>query len=216
MPSPDVANQSIFNKSHKDKFILSITTPNCLKTIEKKSVRYTDHKSHLSTMPDKMQYSIYGTIVPKISIPSQTLGKYGQNLKISTHTRDSYEDVTVNFTIDNQFNNYWFLYSWLNVLNNDFDSSYDSRGSVTSNSVGQTVGYNPRLKDTNPPRLLEDYQVDMTLYGLNEYNNETIKFTYTRAFPINLDGISYSYRDSGEIESSFTFSFSQFLVELLD
>lgn len=216
MPSPDVANQSLFNKAHRDKFLLSITTPNCLKSIEKKTVRYTEHKSFLSTMPDKMQYSVYGTVIPEISIPSQTLGKYGQHLNVSTHTRDPYTDITVNFTVDNQFNNYWFIYSWLNILNNDRSSGYDANGTGGTNSVGQTVGYNPRVKDTNPPKLMEDYQVDMTLYGLNEYNKETIKFVYTRAFPINLAGVDYSYRESGEIESSFTFSFSQFHVELLD
>ena len=109
MPSPDIANQSILNKSHKDKFILTVTVPPCLRSVESKTDRYTNHKSYLSTMPDKMQFSVHGAVIPSIKVGSQTLGKYGQNLKISTHTRDPYDDVTVNFTVDNQFNNYWFI-----------------------------------------------------------------------------------------------------------
>ena len=216
MASPDTANQSIFNKARKDKFILSFTTPNCIKSIESKDVRYTHHKSLHASMPDKMQYSVHGAVVPSISIPSETLGKYGQNLKISTHTRDPYDDVTVNFAIDNQFNNFWYIYTWLNVLNDYRMSGYDARGIGQTGPVGQAMGSNPNPKDTNPPKLLEDYQTDITLFGLNEYNKEVIKITYSRAFPVQLGGIEYSYRDAAEIDSSFTFSFSQLLVELLD
>lgn len=216
MPSPDIASQSILNKSHKDKFILSISIPNCLRSVESKTDRYTNHKSYLSTLPDKMQYSVYGAVIPSINIASQTLGKYGQNLKVSTHTRTAYDDVTVNFAVDNQFNNYWFIWSWLNILNDSVDSTYDEKGIGTSGPVAQTLGRNPNPKTTNPPKLMEDYQTDMTLFGLNEYNKESIKFKYTKAFPVSLGGIDYSYRDSGEIDGSFTFSFSQLHVELLD
>ena len=216
MSSPDKANQSIFNKAHKDKFILSFTSPNCIKSIESKTIRHTHHKSLLAAMPDKMQYAVYGVVVPEISIPSETLGKYGQSLKISTHTREPYDDVTVNFAIDNQFNNFWYIYAWLNVLNDFRMSGYDSRGIGGTGPVGQVLGHNPNPKDTNPPNLLDDYQTDLTLFGLNEYNKEVIKITYSKAFPVQLGGIDYSYRDSAEIDSSFTFSFSQLLVELLD
>lgn len=216
MPAPDIADQSILNKARKDKFILSFTVPECLKSVASKTTRYTGHKSHLSTIPDKLQYSIYGVVVPPTNIPSQTLGKYGQNLKISTHTRSAYEDITVNFTIDNQFNNFWYIWSWLNILNDAKESTYDEQGIGTSGPISQTLGRNHRPKDTNSPDLLQDYQVDISVYGLNEYNKEVIKFTYTRAFPVSLGGVTYSYRDAAELESTFTFSFSQLQIELLD
>ena len=221
MPSSDIASQSILNKARKDKFILSFDIPKCLRSVESKSTRYTRHKSYLSTMPDQMQYSVYGIVVPAINVPSTNLAIYGQNLKVSSHARSAYEDVTVNFTVDNQFNNFWHIWSWLNILNDAVHSTYDEQSIGTSDVISQTVGYNPNSQrgpeaDSNAPKLLEDYQTDMTLYGLNEYNKEVVQFKYIGAFPVSLGGVAYSYRDSGELESSFTFSFSQLYVELID
>ena len=227
MPSPDKVPQSIFNKAHKDKFILSLPTPKCLLNIDTKDVRYTGHKSRLSVLPDKMQYAVYGAIVPTINIPSETLGKYGQHLKVSTHTRQAYDDVTVNYTVDNQFNNFWYIWMWLNILNDQRESMYDAHNTGSSSEIADHLGFHKtggpqdsfdgiRYLDSNEPNLLADYQTDIDLFGLNEYNKEVIKFTYTNAFPVTLGGVDYSYRDSAEIESSFSFSFSQLYVELLD
>ena len=221
MASPDRAQQSLLNKARKDKFILSFSTPNCLRSIVKRDIRYTHHKSNLSTMPDKMELSVYGAIVPPVNIPAESLGIYGQTMKVSSHTRSAYDDVTVNFTVDNQYNNFWHIWSWLNVLNDVKHSEYDASGIGTSNTISQTLGRNPNSEkgykaDINMPKLLEDYQTDMTLLGLNEFNKEVIRFTYTNAFPVSLGGIDFSYRNSDEIESSFAFSFSQLHAELLD
>ncbi len=30
----------------------------------------------------------------------------------------------------------------------------------------------------------KSYQTDMTLFGLDEFNNKRIEFTYTKAFPV--------------------------------
>ena len=68
---------------------------------------------------------------------------------------------TVNFTVDNQFNNYWFIWSWLNVLNDSIHSSYDEQKIGTSGPVAQTLGRNPNPKTTDPPKLLEDYQFEI-------------------------------------------------------
>jgi len=224
MSSPDIASQSILNKAHKDKFLLSLSTPKCLQSLDKNGVRYAHHKSDNSVMPERLQYSVFGAIVPNISIPAQTLGKYGQNLKISTHSREAYEDVEVNFTVDNQFNNYWYIYKWLDILNDDRTSIYDENRAGTSNlPIQEYQGFDSDEKflDNSPtdvatPKLLEDYQTDIVLTGLNEYNNEVINFKYHMAFPVRLGGIDYTYRDSTEITSSFTFSFSQLTVELLN
>ena len=158
-----------------------------------------------------MQYSIYGAIVPNVSIPAIDVTQYGQTTRISSHSRDGYDAVEVNFTIDNEFNNYWYIWRWLDILNDSATAEYDARN--VSEGKPRTPIVNSEQE--NPPRLLLDYQTDMTLFGLNEYNKNAIKFTYTNAFPVSLGNISYSYRDATEIESSFTFSFTQLLVELL-
>jgi hypothetical protein len=63
--------------------------------------------------------------------------------------------------------------------------------------------------------IFKDYQTDITIYGLDEFDNERIKFTYTKAFPTDLGGLNFNYRESGEIESSFTFVYSQLHADLL-
>ena len=56
---------------------------------------------------------------------------------------------------------------------------------------------------------------NITIYGLDEYNNKTIKFDYIRAFPVALQGIEYNDRDSGEMECSFNFAYHQLKITLL-
>jgi hypothetical protein len=55
---------------------------------------------------------------------------------------------------------------------------------------------------------------DFSIFGLDEYNKRIIEFKYTKAFPIKLGGIDYSYQDEGEIETSVEFAYSQFLPTL--
>ena len=194
--------QSLLNKARLDKFILVLTIPEGLKTKATNADRRTHHKSSSKANPDSIQFSIYGAIIPEVQIPSYNLPYAGQNLKVSTHARPAYSDVTVKFTVDNQFNNYWYVWNWLNMLNDERTSYYN----ITDTSLtGETL----------PAELMRDYQTDFTMYGLNEFNKNTVQFTYTKAFPVTLGQISYDHRDPGEMECEFTFSFSQMLVNLL-
>lgn len=205
----DNLKQALQNKARLDKFILSFTVPQCLQSIESKTERATEHKSRTRVLPDKLQYSVYGVVVPEISVPSIELPYSGQHMKASGHARDAYEDVTINFNVDNQFNNYWYIWRWLDILNDSEVSTYDALGHGKSNP--QLMG----SRNEDDPELMMDYQTDFTLYGINEYNKRQIEFTYTKAFPNSLGGIEYNYQSSDEIASSFTFSFSQLLVKLL-
>ena len=62
-----------------------------------------------------------------------------------------------------------------------------------------------------------DYQTDITMYGLDEYDNKIISFKYTKAFITSIDQLEFSQNSDGdmEIESGFTFVFSQMHIELL-
>ena len=198
----EIINQSILNKARKDKFILSLSIPESLKDFVTKSDRRAKEKSYQKVIPDSLQFSIFGSVVPEISITTEEIAYQGQTLKVSTHARPAYDDITVNFTVDNEYNNYWYIWRWLQVLNDPKYAVYDYHDS-------DPVPDRPRA-----PQLLEDYQTDFTLFGLNEANKNAIEFTYTKAFPTALGEISYNYRDTDEIESSFTFSFTQMLVKL--
>ena len=209
----DIVEQAIYNKSRLDKFILSFTTPECLRSSSSKAERLTDHKSYLKVIPDKLQFSVFGVLVPSVNIPAVDLPYSGQTMKASSHTRQAYSDVTVNYTIDNQFNNYWYIWRWLDILNSARFAEYDRHVQGMSQNIVTQPGAN--AENTKPPKLMLDYTTDMTLYGINEYNKETISFTYKYAFPTALGEITYNYRTPGEVETSFTFAFTQLLVNLV-
>ena len=183
--------QSILNKTHLDKFKLVFQLPNALKKINKHSER-----KNSTVIQDALQFSIYGTVVPEITVPALEIRYAGSTLYNSSHSKNPYPPVTVNFTIDNQYNNYWVIYKWINLLHDEYNGIFDNDNLIQDD----------RFKD---------YQTDLTIYGLDEYNNEKIKFNYTKAFPTDLGGINYNYREGGEIESSFTFVYSQLHTLLL-
>ena len=183
--------QSILNKSRVDKFKLVFQVPNALKKINQSSGR-----SNSSIIQDTMQFSIYGVVVPTITVPALEIRYSGSTLYNSTHSKNPYPPVTVNFTIDNEYNNYWVLYKWINLLHDEYEGVFDADNLINND-------------------IFKDYQTDITVYGLDEFDNERIKFTYTKSFPTDLGGITFNYRESGEIESSFTFVYSQILADLL-
>lgn len=178
--------QSPFNKQRKDKFILSLNPPRILKPIIVNVEERNDNRVNFNSL----QMSVYGAIVPQLSIPALSIPYGGTSQKISSMTRPDYPVLKVNFTVDNQFNNYWFLYKWMQILN-------DNRTGTAATTL-----------------TLEDYGTDISIFGLDEYNTRVIKFDYIGAFPVSLAGIDYNDRDPGEMVSSFEFGYSRFIATL--
>lgn len=184
--------QSFLNKSRADKFKLAFSLPPALRHINSK----TDRNS-FNVNEDSFQFSVYGAVVPAIDVPAIQIGYAGSNLYNSSHAKEPYSPVTVDFTIDNGFNNYWVIYKWLDLMHDEKEGLYDA------NDLGADEDFS-------------QYQTDMTLFGLDEFNNKRIEFKYTKAFPIQIGEISYNYRDSDEIASSMTFVFSQIHTKLIN
>jgi len=185
--------QSILNKSRVDKFLLVFDVPPILKTFSKTINSEEDGRS---VKPDAVQFAVFGSMVPEITVPAVENRYAGNTLYISSHSKNSYPPVNVKFTIDNEYNNYWVIYQWLNLLHDQQEGRYNAD--------------NIRI-DSN----FNDYQTDMTIYGLDEYNNKRISFKYTKAFPTSINAIDYNYQESGEIVSGFTFVYSQMHVDKL-
>ena len=185
-------NQSFLNKSRTDKFTLVFSLPPALRKIDSKTDRQT-----FNVNEDAFQFSVYGAVVPSIDVPALQIPYAGSNLYNSTHAKEPFPPVTVEFTIDNGFNNYWVLYKWLDLMHDEKQGLYDADGLVTDENF-------------------KSYQTDMTLYGLDEFNNKRIEFTYTKAFPVTLGEIQYNYRNSEEITSSMTFVYSQIHSKLIN
>ena len=200
-------NQSQFNKSRLDKFLLVLNLPPALKGIND---QYIGSRDNTKVNDNSLQFSVYGSVVPTIEVQSETLGYAGQSYKVSKHTRPPYENITLNFTIDNEFNNYWVIYKWLDILNDEKESQFNDKGIVTVPNVS-TKERNMNKTLTSP----DLYQTDITLFALDEFDKNKVKFIYTDAFPVSLGGINFNYRQPGEIETTFEFAFSQLLVELV-
>jgi hypothetical protein len=188
--------QSPFNKQRKDKFIMVFDLPKILKPIKSKLERDNlKFPPYESVLPESVQCSIYGAVIPSLNIPSQNASYGGQTVKLTSYTRPPFENMTVNFTIDNMFNNYWVIYKWLNSFND-----------------GKTGLFNAPIVSDG---FMDEYQTTITIYGRDEYNKNVVKFNFFHCFPVSLGGISYSDRDSGEMESSFQYAYHQFNAELL-
>jgi len=185
-------DQSFLNKSRTDKFKLVFSLPPALRKIDSKTDRQTYNVNE-----DAFQFSVYGAVVPELDVPALQIRYGGSNLYNSTHAREPYPPVTIDFTIDNGFNNYWVLYKWLDLMHDEKEGLYDASDLVSDEDF-------------------KNYQTDMTLYGLDEFNNERIQFTYTKAFPVTIGSINYNYRTAEEITSSMTFVYSQIHTKLIN
>lgn len=189
MPSP-------LNKSVVDKFLLVINIPPALKKINSKSIR-----NNKSIQLDTLQFSVWGAVVPRINVPAIDLKYMGANMPVSTHARPSWDPVTVNFHVDNLWSNYWVIYKWLDLMRSDEDGQFgaivDDQGILDSSAS------------------LPEYSTEMVVYSLDEYDNPTVKWVYTYAFPTNLGSVEFNEQQTSQIKCDFTFQFSQLQCELV-
>lgn len=188
--------QSVLNKARNDKFLLVLNLPNILKSVNKNSLsaRASEYLNQNS-----LQYSVYGTTTPNLAIADINIPFGGQVPKISSLTRPAYEPITVNFSVDNHYNNWWVLWYWMALINDPLKGYYNA-----NNLEGETL-----------PRDLKTYTTDITIFGLDEYNNKIIQFDYTQAFITGLGNLNYNYQNGEMLDSTFTFAFGQMDVKLL-
>lgn len=186
--------QSVLNKAKKDKFLLVFTLPKALRDM---NARDNTDRLDEKLVHDSLQFSIYGTVIPAINVSTVEQSYSGQVFKFSGHHRPQYSNITVNFVIDNQFNNYWVIYKWINLVNHNKEAFF----------------YKEQMPLKASP--FEDYATNFTIYGLDEYDNKKIQFDYIGVVPVSLGSINYNYQDAQQIDSTFEFSFSQLASKLL-
>lgn len=191
----ELIQQSILNKSRKDKFLFILTLPEAMQEIS-----YTDpnNRSPDGVLPDTLQFSVYGAVLPEVKVDSGTIRYSGQAVKFSSHSRPEYSNVTVNFTVDNRFNNYWVIWKWLDILNDDRNAIFHNDKQIKTNDS-----------------MFKQYQGSATMYALDEYNKNVARFDYSGVVPVSVGSIDYNYRTTEEIETTFEFSFSKLTPTLL-
>ena len=202
--------QAPFNKIRKDKFIMVIPIPKGLKDIVSSFGHSNNKIDH-----DAFTISIFGAVTPAILVPPVDNKYSGQSIKTTSHARPSYPPLAINFTIDNRFNNYWFIYKWLDILNDDKKSIYDANDIVGVTSDPPT---DPKVGvySGTYSKQLQYYSADISVYALDEYEKRVIEFKYFGAFPTALGGLNMSYRDPGEAETTAEFAYSQFTASLVE
>ena len=184
--------QSQFNKARTDKFILVLDIPEALKSIDTHDARGNDLVDSKS-----ITYSVFATQVPDVQVHDTEQKFSGQAFHFTSHHRPEYGNITVKFTVDNEFKNYWVVYKWINILNNNKEGFFDAEG--------LSIRDNP----------FESYSTTATLYGLDEYDKRKIQFDFIGVVPVKLGGFNYDYRTDGEIETFLEYSFSQMVAKLL-
>jgi len=90
-------NQAPFNKNRQDKFILVLNLPEGIKQIVDNITRNSNRID-----ANALEISITGTVTPTISIPEKTLPYGAQSIKVSSHAREPYSSLDINFKIDNE------------------------------------------------------------------------------------------------------------------
>jgi len=189
-------DQTIYNKARRDKFQMIFDIPVALKN---KALNTPFVKCNADTqayLADSIQFSIYGTPVPRVSVREVDIPYLGQTHRQTSYTRPSYTPLTIGMAVDNKFLNYWLLWSWLNLWNDSQDSQFD----------GSSINVSPSIAD---------YVAAFTIYGLDEYNNRVISFSYKNVIITDLSEIEFSYKNTEEIGCTATFVFDQLNVELL-
>lgn len=179
--------QSHTNVARKDRFQLILDIPCLLKPLLKKENRFC-HGGSL----DRLQFSVWGYVVPEVTVPVQEYSYGGEVFNYSSNSRPSYGAVNVNFTVDNKFDNYFILWKWLELQKNNENPC------VTS---------------------MPDYMTTITVLAYDEYpdlqGNPVAQWNFTNAFISTLGSIESTSRDGSELESTFSFNFSQLEMKLL-
>ena len=186
--------QSFFNHASTDKFLMVFDIPPILKD----NAKYYD-RDNRSIIPDSVQYSLYKTAIPDLTVKGVEVRNVGSTLYVSSHNKDSFPPTEVEFAVDNGYNNYWCIFHWLNLLHDQKTGQYNSNDFPVDGSYS-------------------DYQTNIVIFGLDEYGSKRIKFTFTKAFPTTLKGLQFDQQAEGDmrIVSGFDFLFSQMHVELIN
>ena len=187
--------QSVLNKSRKDKFVFILTLPEAMKDI---TYTLPENRQDDRILPNTLQFSVYGTVLPQVKVDAGHIRYSGQAVQFSSHSRPEYSNITVNFTVDNRFNNYWVIWKWLDILNDDTDAIF----------------YKDKVIEKKDS-MFKEYQGTASLYALDEYNKQVMRFDYLGLVPVSLGQIDYNYRTPDEIDTTFEFSFSKLVPILL-
>lgn len=184
----EIIAQSPLNKTFQDKYYFIFNLPEALKNLGKK---YNEINSQAGISKNAIKFSIISANIPEITVKAQDLRYASHTLPISSHVRDPYTPLTIEFKIDNQYANYSTLYEWLNFILNEKEGYFDAEG------------LSPDKK------YIKSYNTTLSIVSLDEYNEPLIQWIFTNAFISNLGEIQLNYQNPDELTCKASFVFSQ-------
>lgn len=184
------STESPLNKTFQDKFYFIFELPEALKNLQKRTV---NGKSQLGIGKKPVQWSIIKAEVPNINIKANAINYGGGTLHVSSHTKSPYDPFKLTFKVDSNWLNYYTIYEWINLIYNEREGHFDAENLAN---------------DTK----FSSYAIPVSIVGLDEYNNPTMQWIFTYAFPTDLSSISMDYTSTEEIEFTATFVFSQMQI----
>lgn len=183
--------QSPLNKTFADKYYFIMNLPEALKNLKSK---YNVDNKGVGIQKESIKWALISAAVPAINIKAESVQYQGGNVYISSHTKTPYDPLTIKFKVDNKYANYFTMYEWINFIYNESGGHYDAEKLANGNSG------------------LGEYATNISIVGLDEYNNPVIQWIFTHAFPTQLTNFDLNYQNTEELECTATFVFSQLKI----
>ena len=186
---------SRLNKTPVDKWILFFKVPDAMRRLLNDT---KTGKSHINQ--DAVQMTIKSVTVPNIQVKAISQRFAGDNLHVSSHSREPYQTFSIKFDITNDFSNWSTFYEWMNLILDEKLAIPDPYNKINTQNIFKS----------------DSYWTNLGLLGCDEYNNVKIQFTFTQAFPVLVNGFQFDYTVDTKMSSGAEFVFSQMHVEYPD
>ena len=183
--------QSPLNRAYTDKFYFLMNLPSALKNLKEK---YVQNINELGIKRESIGWSLVKASTPEINIKAQSIPYAGGNHYISSHVKDAYSPLTIEFKVDSRYANYTTIYEWINYI---YDEKY---GHFDANNLSPISG-------------TDTYASTISLVATDEYEKDVIMWTFKNAFPTKISSLSLDYKSTDEMTCTADFVFSQMYIK---
>lgn len=155
-------------------------------------IEITPPKCMLGSKESAQKISLYaeGAALPGRSLETQEFSRYSYGPREKIPYSMQYQDYAVQFFGDGRGEIYKFFYGWMNnIVKGDEPVNNDSNGYEVS--------------------FREDYCVDINVRTYNEQGDTILAAVMTNAYPIIIPDVNLNWSDSGVMQFSVTFAYTQ-------
>lgn len=119
---------------------------------------------------DILTLNIFETITPAISLSTNDIRWMGAKVSIQGAEID-FDDLTIQFVVDNKWDNWFYLYKWITFVNNNKDKFVED---------------------------FRNYCVDMTMFITDNYGKDILRIDFKSVMVTSLNDTSMSSKDGEE------------------